>query len=205
VLGRRDVGRVGAGAHVIVAADFDGADGAEPAGLQDRIAGLHQVRRAAPLRAHLDHSPVAARGRHHGPPLGHVDADRFLHPDVGAGLHGGNHRQRVPVVGGGHLYDVELFRLEHLAIVAVGPRGLAGRLPRGHDSGCLGEHVPVHVAQRRHLHRLHLEEPQQVAFAVPAAADQAHAPRPAGGTLRGRRRYGKTRGGSGQEIAAIHG
>ncbi len=105
--------------HVIVAVHLDQADLAELPLADDPVAGLDQVRRAAALRADL-HDPLVLAGRgQHGLALGHVDADRLLHVDVGARLDGRDHRQGVPVVGRGDQDDVEVLLLEHLAVVAV--------------------------------------------------------------------------------------
>ena len=139
------------------------------------VAGLDEVRRAAALRADL-HDPLVLAGRgQHGLALDHVHADRLLHVDVGAGLDGRDHRQGVPVVGRGDQHDVEVLLLEHLAVVAVGARLLLRRLARGDHLGGLGQHPLVDVAQRDDLDRRHLDQAEQVALAVPAAADQADA------------------------------
>ena len=144
--------------------------------LDDAVAGLDQVRRAAALRADLHDALVLARGGEHGLALDHVHADRLLHVDVGAGLDGRDHRQGVPVVGRGDQHDVEVLLLEHLAVVAVGARLLLRGLARGDHLGGLGQHLLVHVAQRDDLDRRDLDQAEQVALAVPAAADQADAP-----------------------------
>ena len=162
-------------AHVVVAVDLDQADLAELALADDPVAGLDQVRRAAALRADLHDPLVLARRGEHGLALDHVDADRLLHVDVGPGLDGGDHRQGVPVVGRGDQDDVEVLLLEHLAVVGVGARLLLRGLPRGDHLGGLGQHLLVDVAQRDDLDRRDLDQPEQVALAVPAAADQADA------------------------------
>ncbi len=133
------------------------------------------MRRAAALGAHLDDPLVLAGRGQHGLALGHVHADRLLDVDVGPGLDGGDHRQRVPVVGRGDQDDVEVLLLEHLAVVAVGPRLLLRGLARGDHLGGLGEHLLVDVAERDDLDRRDLDEPEQVALAVPAGADQPDA------------------------------
>ena len=99
----------------------------------------------------------------------------FCTVDVGPGLDGGDHRQGVPVVGRGDQDDVEVLLLEHLAVVAEGPRLLLRGLARGDDLGGLGQHLLVDVAERDDLDRRHLDQAQQVALAVPAGADQADA------------------------------
>ena len=44
----------------------------------------------------------------------------------------------------------------------------------GDDVGGLGQHLLVDVAERDDLDRRDLDQPEQVALAVPAAADQPH-------------------------------
>ena len=85
----------------------------------------------------------------------------FWHIDIGAGLDGRDHRQRVPVVRRGDQHDVEVLFLEHLAIVAVGARLLLRRLPLGHHFRGLGEHLLIDVAQRHDLDRRHLDQAEQ--------------------------------------------
>ena len=166
------------------------------------------MRRAAALRADLHDPLVLARGGQHRLALDHVDADRLLHVDVGPGLDGGDHRQGVPVVGRGDQHDVEVLLLEHLAVVAVGPRLLLRRLPRGDQLGRLGQHPLVDVAQRDDLDRRDLDQAEQVALAVPAGADQADALRLLVGQL-GRLaadgRQGQPGGAGAKEITTIHG
>ena len=159
-------------AHVIVAIDLDQRDLAELPLADDPVARLDQVRRAPALGADL-HDPLCfARRGQHGLALDHVHADRLLDIDVGPGLDGGDHRQGVPVVGRGDQDDVEVLLLEHLAIVGVGARGLLRGLARGGHLGGIGEHLLVDVAERDDLDRSDLDEPEQVALAVPAGADQ---------------------------------
>ena len=97
----------------------------------------------------------------------------FCDVDVGPGLHGGDHRQGVPVVGRGDQDDVEVLLLEHLAVVGVGPRLLLRDLAPCDDLGGLGQHLLVDVAQGDDLDRRDLDEPEQVDLAIPARADQA--------------------------------
>ena len=99
----------------------------------------------------------------------------FCDVDVGPGLDGGDHRQGVPVVGRGDQDDVEVLLLEHLAVVGVGARLLLRGLAGGDHVGGLGQHLLVDVAERDDLDGRDLDEPEQVALAVPAAADQADA------------------------------
>ena len=107
------------------------------------------VRRDAAVRADL-HDAVGRPGRldHRAAFVDRV-ADRLLDVDVGAGFDGGDHDQRVPVVGRGDDDDLGLFALEQLAVVLV----LLGR-PAGEllDLGGGGvELVRVDVAQGDHV------------------------------------------------------
>ena len=138
------------------------------------VAGFDQVRRAAPLGADLDDAAQLACGLQHGLAFDHVDADRLLQVEVGPGLHGGDRGKRVPVVGRGDQNDVEILLRQHLAVVAIGARRFLRSLARGHDLGGLGQHLAIDVAQRDDLDRLDLDQPQEVALAVPAAADQSN-------------------------------
>ena len=91
--------------------------------------------------------------------------------------------------------------LQHLAIVAEQARLLLRCLPLGHQLGGMLEHVLIYVAQRHDFDGRHLDQSQQVDLAVPAAADQPHAPLlffrvGAGGE-------GGAQGGS-QKISSVH-
>ena len=172
-----------------------------------RSRASHEVRRAAPLRADLHDALVLARRREHRLALDDVDADRLLHVDVGAGLHRLDHRQRVPVIRRGDEHDVEVLLLQHLAVVAVGARLLLRRLPRRDQLGRVGEHLLVDVAERDDFDRRDLDQPEQVALAVPAGADQ---PDPLARVrellgVGGRSGQGEGRGGVLDEVSAMHG
>src|SRR5258708_23415709 len=54
--------------------------------------------------------------------LDDVDADRLLAVQVRPRLARRDHRQGMPVVGGGDQDDVQVLLLEHLAVIAVGAR-----------------------------------------------------------------------------------
>ncbi len=131
--------------------------------------------RAAPLHSYLHHALVFARRIQHGRAFAHVHANRFLHIDIGARLHGVNHGQSVPVVGRAHQNNIEIFFGQHFAIVAVGAWRLFRRLPRRHNSGCFAQLAFIHIAQRNHLYGGHLNESQQIDFAIPSAANQTYA------------------------------
>ena len=83
--------------------------------------------------------------------------------------------KRVPMVRRADQHDVEVLLLEHLAVIAVGARLLLGLLPLAGDLHRLGEHVLVGIADGDDFDRRDLDEPPQIAFAVPARADQADA------------------------------
>src|SRR5207302_8674681 len=91
IRGRRRVWRIGGVAHVVVAADLDQPDLSQPALLENGVAGLDNVRRAAPLRADLYVAFVFASGGQHGLRLHDVDADGFLAVHIGARFDGGDH------------------------------------------------------------------------------------------------------------------
>ena len=129
--------------------------------------------RAPALGAHLHHPPVFARGRQHGLALHHVHADRLLHVDVGARLDRLQERQGVPVVGGRDEHQVEVLLREHLPVVAVRARCLLRDLAARDLLGGVGEHRAVDVAERHHLDRRDLDQPEQVGLAIPAGADEA--------------------------------
>ena len=132
--------------------------------------------------------------------------DRLLHPNIGAGLHGRNHRQRVPVVGRGHQADVQVLLLQHLAVIAEQPGSLLRCLPGGHHLRRLRQHLLVHVAHRNHLDGRHLDQAEQIALAVPPRTDNADTLRFLVRQLFGHSPGGQTQAGSPgtQEFAAIH-
>jgi hypothetical protein len=117
---------------VPVTADFHVGDVAQLALTQDLIAGLDQVGGAAALGTHLHRSTVFTGRRQHGLALDDVHAGGLLHVDVGARLAGLDHRQSVPVVRSADDHHIEVLLGEHLPVIAVSPRLLAGLLPLGH-------------------------------------------------------------------------
>ena len=208
-IGRRiGIGGIIGGAHVVVAVDLDQADLSQQPGLDDTVDGLHQVRRAAPLRAHLHHALMLSRGGQHGLAFDDVDTDGLLHVDIGPGLDGGDHGQGVPVIRRRDLDDVEVFLLEHLAIVVVEARLLFGALAGGDEIGGLGQHLLVHVAERDDFDRCDLHQTQDVALTVPARADQTDTARLLVGIGSSEPAAGgksKSSGGGCEELAAVHG
>ncbi len=211
----RDVGRVLPRAHVVVAVDLDVGDRAEPPLADEPVAGRRQMRSAPALRADLHDAPVLPGRCEHRLALGDVDADRLLEVDVGAGRGRFGHRQRVPVIRRADEDDVEVFLLQHLAVVLVGPRALLRGLP-GRDQVCgLRHHHAVDVAQRDDLDRGDLNQPQKVGLPVPARADEADAflhvgelleiPRTAEQKSRPKRADASHRGcGCREKVASVH-
>ena len=172
---------------------------------QNTIAGLDEVGRAAALGAHLHRPAVFPGGRHHGLTLNDIHARRLLHINVRTGLAGLDHGQRVPMIGGSNEHHIQIFLRQHLPVITVGPGLLARLLPLGDQSGRVGQHAAIDIAQRNHVHRGDLNESQQIALAVPTRADQAH---PQGFVL-GEGRGNKGRGRQGcarlEKLSACHG
>ena len=80
------------------------------------------------------------------------------------------------MVGRADQHDVEIFFLEHLAVIGNRVRGVFFDFCRcGNQFGRAVEHVLIDVAERDHFDRRHLDQPAQIALAVPAGADQADA------------------------------
>ena len=175
IVGRGGVGWVAGSAHVIIAVELHQPDVAEPSLLDDSVAGLNQVRRAAALRANLNYPLVLSRGGEHRLTLGHVHADRLLQVNIGPGFDRSNQRQGVPVIGRCDEHDVQVFLAEHLAVVAEGPRLLLRRLPLGHHLRCFGEHSFVDVAKGDDFDRSDLEETKQIRLPIPARSDHPNA------------------------------
>ena len=188
---RLAVGRIAPVAHVVVAANFGVGDVAEQALCDDLLAGLHEVRRAAALRAHLHDAIVFAGSSEHRLAFDDVDARRLLHVHIATGLDGGDHRQRVPMIRCADEHEVEFVFLEQRSVIAVGLGAFAGFLPLGHNIGCAGKHCAVHVGQRNHLDGSNLDEPEQIHLAVPTGADQRHALGRAVGDIGGGRGDGR--------------
>ena len=172
---RLAVGRIAPVAHVVVAANFGVGDVAEQALCDDLLAGLHEVRRAAALRAHLHDAIVFAGSSEHRLALDDVDARRLLHVHIATGLDGSNHWQCVPMIRCADEHEVEFIFLEQRSVIAVGLRAFARFLPFGHNIGCAGKHCAVDVGQRHYLDGGDLDESEQIHFAIPTGADQRHA------------------------------
>ena len=192
-----------------VTAHLDVTDFPEQAGFDDLLLRVDEMRRAFALRADLDYALVPARGVEHGFALAHVPADRFLAIDIRARFHRGDGVQRVPMVRRADQHDVEVLLLEHLAVIAVSARLFFGLLALAGDLDGLGQHVFVRIADRDDLDRRDLNEPPQIALAVPAGADQPHALgffSGEGGRHITGRGHGENGGGSlSEELATVHG
>ena len=100
------------------------SDVAEQPLLDDAPPGLFQMGRGPALQADLDDAVVLACRGQHGLAFQDVDADRLLAVDVDAGPAGGDHGERVPVVGRRDQHEVQLLLLQHFPVVEV----RAGRL-----------------------------------------------------------------------------
>ena len=144
--------------------------------LDDLAAGLDKVGRAPPLRADLHDAAEPAGSGEDRLAFEHIDADRLLEVDISPRLHGSDPVKGVPVVGGADEHDVELVRSEHVPIVAVGPRGRPRLLSLLRDLDGAGKLVAIGVGDGRDLDRGHLHKPPEVAFAIPAGADQPDPP-----------------------------
>ena len=143
--------------------------------IHDVLLGLDQVRRAFPLGPHLHDTIVLSGGGQHGFALYDVNADRFLHVDMGPRFDSRHHLQRVPVIGAADQNNVQLFFPQHLAVIAVGTRDLAGLLPLTDQLGRFGQHPAVHVAHRDDVDGRHLNQPEDVVLAIPPGSNQSHA------------------------------
>ena len=142
----RDCRGIAARAHMVIAVRFRKPDTSEPPRAHIPIAGLYEVGRAPPLHSHLDHAPVLAGGGNHRLAFHHVHADGLLHPHVQPGAAGVDHGQRVPVIRRVDQHEIEIARLNHLAVVGERARTVTGSLPSGDDFHRSVEHVPVHIA-----------------------------------------------------------
>ena len=161
---------------MVVAINFHQSYFAQPSFLYDVVPRFQQVRSAATLRPDLHYLPVLARRVQHGLSLRYIHADGFLAIHVGAGFHCLNHRQRVPMIRGSDLDNIQILFLQHFTVVGVSPWPLLRRLPGRDHIGALGQHALIDVAQRDHFNRRDLNEPEQIRLAVPASADQPHPP-----------------------------
>src|SRR5579872_2699220 len=87
--------------------------------LIDQLDRSHLVREGAALRAHLNHPVVLAGGGDHLPALENIVAGGLLDIYVFAGLTSPDGCERVPVIGSGDRYRIDVLGLEHLAHVGV--------------------------------------------------------------------------------------
>ena len=103
-----------------------------------RCFGLGNMRRTAPLHAHLHDALIFARGIQHGRAFAHVHADRFLHIDVGARLARLQSWSRRASDRAWPPDNIEIFFRQHLPVVAISARRLLRSLPARHNAGRLG-------------------------------------------------------------------
>jgi hypothetical protein len=141
----------------------------------DVVAGFDQVRGGAAFQSHLDHALMFPGGGQHGLPFEHIHTDGLLHVHIRAALDGGDHGQRVPMVGRATSTTSRSFSASISPVIVIRARFLFRLLARGHQIRRLRQHIAVHVAQRNDLHGRDLDEPEQIALAIPPAADQADA------------------------------
>jgi len=137
--------------------NVDMRDFSEFAATYDVVARFHKVRRTAALRADL-HYPAILPRRGPASPLPSAISTlmgfctQTSAPDSTAA----NHGERVPVVRGCNLDDVEIFLLEHFTVIGEGTRLLPRSLAAGDDVGSLGE---PYAGPRRTERRLNRRPP----------------------------------------------
>jgi len=71
--------------------------------------------------------------------------------------------------------DVVFFLAKHLAVVLETARLLLRLLPLAHELRGFGEHVLVRITERDDLDRRDLNQPADIALAIPSTADQSDA------------------------------
>ena len=105
----------------------------------------------------------------------------FCTVDVRPGLDGGDHGERVPVIGSVNEDDVQILCRKHLAIVRKRSRSSWWFRCRAATISAASSSIRESTSQRAvDFDRGDLDEPEQVTFSVPTAADQPHARRPSG-------------------------
>ena len=166
-----------AGTHVVIAADFGEGDIPQQASIDHLFFGFDQMRCAAALGSHLNHTTGTSGGIEHRLALEHVHARRLLHIDIGASLHRRDHWQRMPVIGSRNQHDVEILLRQHVLVIGVRSRTLLGNLAALKQVSRLVEHPRVHVTEGNHFDRFHVHQLQQVALAVPSRSNQPDASR----------------------------
>ena len=83
----------------------------------------------------------------------------------------------MPVIGRIHQHNVEIFLVQHLPVVPVQPRLFPRFLANRHQVRGVTQHPAIDIAKRDNLDGRDLNQPEQIRFAVPSTADQAHTPR----------------------------
>ena len=135
------------------------------------------MRRAFALRPDLHHAAGFASGSENRLTFEDIHADGLLQIHIRPGLDGINCLQRVPMIGRSNEHDIHLVFLKHLSVVRISHRCLARFLPLLGNLHRTRQHVLVRIAQRHNLNGCHLRQPPEVALAIPAGANQAHAAR----------------------------
>ncbi len=120
---------------------------------------------------------VLARGGEHGLAFADIDTDGFLHVDVGAGFDGGDHGESMPMIGRGDENDVEIFLLQHLAVICCRCAASCRSAWRvAVISAACEQHLAIDVAEGDDFDGGDLKQTEEVGFAVPAGADDSDAP-----------------------------
>ena len=159
------------------------------------------------MRADLDDAAGGARGVHHRAALHHGVSDGLFHVNVGAGFDGGDHRQRVPVVGRADDDDLGLGGGEEFAVILKKFRRIAGTGRDVFEGGFVL--AGIDVAEGDDFAGAARHGFAEDIVAPPTAADERGAePGAAGFGLgaEGKRKRGEgSRGGGGvEEGAAVH-
>ena len=162
--------------HVVVAAHVDLGDVPQQAGVNDILLGFDEMGSAPALHADLDHALVPARRVQHGLTLADVDGGGLLDVHVSARLKRGDRGEGMPVIRSADDDDIQVFFGEHFPVITVGTRRFARLLPLADQLRGAFEHPGINVADRDHIDGRYLHQPEHVAFAIPARADQADAP-----------------------------
>src|SRR5690606_25265150 len=105
-----------------------------------------------------------------------INADRFLAIDIRPRFHCRNRVERVPVIGRTDNYDVEIFVLQHFTMIVVSAWTLLRFLALACDFDRSRQHVFIGIANRHDFNWRDLNEPPEIALAIPARADKSYAP-----------------------------
>jgi hypothetical protein len=119
------IGWIATVSHVVVATNLSMRDLPQGARINESLLGVDEVGRTASLGAYLNHPSILTSRLKHGLSLADIDADGFLHIDIGSRFDSLDHVECVPVVRGGNQHNVEIFIRKHFAIIGVGSWPLA--------------------------------------------------------------------------------